>query len=513
MKVLLTGSTGFVGSAVARDMIRCNMKVIAAVRKLPVHSKLKLNDICYKEVGDIDKETEWSDALIGVETVVHCAGHTYVTKKDLNTQQICNKINVEGTFQLAKQAAEQKVKRFVYISSIKVNGEHTLPGQIIDETSTPNPQDFYAKSKFEAEKLLLNISTYTNMEIVIIRPPIIYGPGVKGNFAKILNLLKTGIPLPLGKTNNLRSLIGIENFVSVVLLCAERKRSPNAANQVFMVSDGEDISTTTLLRKISKAAGILSLLIPIPNYFIIAGASFLGKSTTTRRLLNNLQIDITKINNLLGWSPEISIDEQLLRMFEKENNCKFYSYINEILFRFFDIMFAGIGLFVLLPILIILYILGLFDTGSPLFKQERVGRYEKSFILVKFRSMHLDTSSAASHLISSKSVTNFGKILRFTKLDELPQLWNVLNGEMSLVGPRPGLFNQHELTKVRKKYNVFIVRPGITGLAQINGIDMSTPKLLAKTDAKMLKELNIINYFKLIILTIIGKGKRDSVRK
>lgn len=180
--------------------------------------------------------------------------------------------------------------------------------------------------------------------------------------------------------------------------------------------------------------------------------------------------------------------------------------------RVFDFLFSLLGLVCGFPVLLIIYVVGLFDTGSPLFFQERVGRNQKPFTLVKFRTMKLDTASVASHLASSASITQLGGFLRKTKLDELPQLWNVLKGEMSLVGPRPGLFNQAELTAERDKQNVFSVRPGITGLAQVNNIDMSTPKLLAETDRKMIDTLNITNYFKYILMTVTGSGSGDVVK-
>jgi len=180
--------------------------------------------------------------------------------------------------------------------------------------------------------------------------------------------------------------------------------------------------------------------------------------------------------------------------------------------RFLDLAFSFTGLLLGFPIFLILFIIGLFDTGSPIFKQERVGRYKKPFTLVKFRTMNVDTVSVASHLASSSSITKFGHFLRKTKLDELPQLWNVLKGEMSLVGPRPGLFNQDELTQERGERGVYNVRPGITGLAQVNEIDMSTPMLLAETDRKMIDELNLTSYFKYIFLTVAGKGSGDRVK-
>jgi O-antigen biosynthesis protein WbqP len=179
--------------------------------------------------------------------------------------------------------------------------------------------------------------------------------------------------------------------------------------------------------------------------------------------------------------------------------------------RILDIIFSLLGLVFGSPILLTIYIIGLFDTGSPVFKQERVGRDKKPFILIKFRTMSVDTASVASHLANTASITKIGGFLRKTKLDELPQLWNVLKGEMSLVGPRPGLFNQEELTKAREDEGVFLVRPGITGLAQVSDIDMSTPELLSKADAMMIREMSLANYFKFILQTVTGKGAGDRI--
>ena len=179
--------------------------------------------------------------------------------------------------------------------------------------------------------------------------------------------------------------------------------------------------------------------------------------------------------------------------------------------RVFDFFFSLLGLIFGFPVLLLLALIGLFDTGSPIFRQERIGQYKKPFTLVKFRTMRKDTASVASHLASADSITPFGHFLRRTKLDELPQLWNVLKGEMSLVGPRPCLFNQNELIKERDARLVFDVKPGITGLAQIKQIDMSTPSLLAYVDQEMIKTMSVSNYFRYIILTILGKGAGDRI--
>lgn len=181
--------------------------------------------------------------------------------------------------------------------------------------------------------------------------------------------------------------------------------------------------------------------------------------------------------------------------------------------RIYDILFSICGLILLSPILIVLVIIGYFDTGSPIFRQERVGKGRQPFRLMKFRSMHVNAPSVATHLANASSITPFGSFLRKSKLDELPQLWNVFIGDMSLVGPRPNLFNQVELIQERDARGVYSVRPGITGLAQINKIDMSTPQLLAETDAKMIQEMNTLGYFKYIFLTVFGKGFGDRIVK
>jgi len=181
--------------------------------------------------------------------------------------------------------------------------------------------------------------------------------------------------------------------------------------------------------------------------------------------------------------------------------------------RLFDVVFSFVGLLVSSPLLVLISIIGLFDTGSPIFMQERVGRDKKPFVLVKFRTMKVGTASVATHMASSTSITAFGRFLRRTKLDELPQLWNVLKGEMSLVGPRPCLYSQIELIEERDKRGVFAVRPGITGLAQINNIDMSTPELLSITDAQMLRDMSLVKYFVYIGQTILGGGQGDKVKQ
>jgi nucleoside-diphosphate-sugar epimerase len=516
---LLTGATGFVGQAVAQVLLQSGQPVVAAVRQLPA-KEAKASGASdatgvgpiWQVVGSIEGKTDWQVALQGVQIVVHCAACAHVIHEhEAYALAAYREVNLLGTLRLAHQAAAAGVRRFVFLSSIKVNGESTVPGQAFTEADVPAPQDAYGQSKAEAEQGLLALAAQTDMEVVIIRPPLVYGPDVKGNFAGMLKALQRGLPLPLGAVHNQRSLVALDNLVSLVLLCADRERSPQAANHVFVVADGQDVSTTTLLRKVAQAAGCPSCLLPVPLSLLRAGATLLAKRAVVNRLLGNLQVDATKARTLLGWRPVVTMEQQLAAIFAP-NMTHRMSLATRAVLRLLDVLLAGAGLLVLWPLLLVLYGLGLFDTGAPLLRQERVGRHQRAFVLFKFRTMRRDTAHVASHLASSAAITPLGAVLRRTKLDELPQLWNVLLGHMSLVGPRPSLFNQIDLTQARSAHGVFAARPGITGLAQVKGIDMSTPELLAQTDARMLRELSVRNYFKFIFLTVLGKGAGDGVK-
>ena len=505
--ILVTGATGFVGEAVVRALLAVGQPVVAAVRHVPSPSPLHNASPQLLAVGSINEQTQWQPALHGVHTVVHCAARAYVMQEyAVDALAAYREVNVAGTLHLAQQAATAGVQRFVFISSIRVSGEYTLPGQPFTEQSPLGPKDAYAQSKAEAEEALLALAAQSDMEVVIIRPPLVYGLGVKGNFASMAKAIQRGIPLPLGAVHNQRSLVALNNLVSLVLLCVDRTRSPQAANQVFVVADGEDVSTTTLLRKVARASGQPSGLLPLPAWLLRAGISLLGKRAVADRLLGNLQVDATKARTLLGWSPVVTMDEQLAAMFAKPVSN------SPPLLRVLDVVLSANGLLVLWPVLLLVFVGGWFESRSPLFTQKRMGRHQRPFVLFKFRTMRSDTASVATHLADASAITPFGRLLRRTKLDELPQLWNVLRGDMSLVGPRPCLFDQQELIAQRAALGVFNARPGITGLAQIQGIDMSTPELLAKTDAQMLASLTLRDYFCYIFLTVLGRGSGDRVR-
>lgn len=312
-KVLLTGATGFVGSSLLqRVSADARFAAVAAVRRLPVSLDVEQHAEAFA-VGDLAASTDWTAALVDVDIVIHAAARAHIMSDDaLDPLVEYRRVNVDGTMALARQAATAGVKRFVYISSIKVNGEQTELGSKFKANADPAPEDAYGMSKLEAENALLQLSTETGMELVIIRPPLVYGAGVKGNFATMAKLVAKGLPLPLGAIHNKRSLVALDNLVDLIITCIDH---PAAVNQIFLAGDGEDISTTQLLRGVAKAMGKPSRLIPIPASWLMMAATVLGKKAVAQRLLGSLQVDISKAQQLLSWTPPLSVAEGLRRCF------------------------------------------------------------------------------------------------------------------------------------------------------------------------------------------------------
>jgi UDP-N-acetyl-alpha-D-quinovosamine dehydrogenase len=259
---------------------------------------------------------DWSAALRGVNAVVHCAARVHLMNEtEPDTLAAFRKVNVDGTLNLAQQAARAGVSRFVFISSIKVNGESTMHGRAYTADDVPAPEDAYGISKTEAETGLRHLGKQAAMEITIIRPVLVYGPGVKANFLSMMRWVRSGVPLPLGcVTENLRSMVALDNLVDLILTCVDH---PKAANQTFLVSDGEDVSTVGLLRRMGTAMGCPVRLFPVPVWLLKLAARLLGRNGIAQRLCGSLQVDITKTRALLGWAPPVSMDEALRRVCER----------------------------------------------------------------------------------------------------------------------------------------------------------------------------------------------------
>ena len=310
-RVLVTGGQGFLGKALAAGALSKGFTVRVSSRQKLVASERRLE---FSQVGDLGPKTDWIAALQDVDAVVHCAGRAHVMK-DTAADPLAafRAVNFDGTLNLARQAIAAGVKRFVFISSIGVNGVQSVLGNPFSDTDKPNPHNAYSLSKWEAEQGLLRVAEGAGLEVVIIRPPLVYGPNAPGNFGSLVRWLRRGVPLPLGAINNLRSMVALDNLVDLILTCIDH---PAAANQTFLVSDGEDLSTTQLLQRLGRALGKPARLIPVPAMLLKAGAALVGKPAIAQRLCGSLQVDISKTQQLLGWTPPLSVDEGLKRAAE-----------------------------------------------------------------------------------------------------------------------------------------------------------------------------------------------------
>ena len=305
--ILVTGANGFVGNKLCQELIDKGHTVHAITRQpYKGTSSTEYRNFTINEIGS---DTQWSEALANVECIVHLAARVHVME-DSSTNPLAEyrETNTNGTMALARQALAAGVKRFVYISSIKVNGESTALNKPFTDKDDCNPDDPYGLSKYEAENQLFELAGSSRMEVVIIRPPLVYGPGVKANFLSMIRWVNKGVPLPLGAIYNKRSLVALDNLVSLIVVCTEHKA---AANEVFLVSDGQDLSLTQLLQAMAKALGKPSRLLPVPAFAIRLAAAFLGKRDISRRLLDSLQVDISKTKNLLNWQPPVSVEAAL----------------------------------------------------------------------------------------------------------------------------------------------------------------------------------------------------------
>ena len=299
MQVLVTGATGFIGRHVCQALLLDGHQVTAVARR-PDHPDVPPGASCHV-VPDIGPETEWGKALSGIDAVVHLAARVHVINEDLPDPlyEYC-RVNADGTACLAKAAAAAGVRRFVFVSTVKVMGERTS-GRPFVETDTPEPKDAYGLSKWAAEKALLEAAGQGLLEPVILRPPLVYGPGVGGNFLSLLKLCQKAPPLPLMTVNNRRSFLYVGNLVDAVLRCLNPDNK--AAGQTYFVRDGEDLSTPALIRHVARALGRPALLFPAPKSLIRLAGLLMGKSEAVRRMLDSLQIDDEKIRRQLGWTP------------------------------------------------------------------------------------------------------------------------------------------------------------------------------------------------------------------
>ncbi|MDK4719489.1 SDR family oxidoreductase [Rhizobium sp. CNPSo 3968] len=298
--ILVTGATGFVGQALCAELSR---------RRMDYRPVSRNSGPGFAAIGAIDGQTDWSEALAGIDTVMHLAARVHVMNESASDPLAAFRaVNVDATVNLARQAAGAGVKRFIFLSSIKVNGEGTSVGKPFRASDVPLPEDAYGRSKLEAEAALLAISAETGMEVVIIRPPLVYGPGVKANFASLMKWAARPFPWPFGAVRNRRSLVYVGNLVDFMLLCATHL---SVGNRVFLISDGDDLSIGQLISKLSLAAGRKAWMLPVPPSLLEGFAALLGRRAAAQRLLGSLQVDIGETRSVTGWSPPYSVEEGL----------------------------------------------------------------------------------------------------------------------------------------------------------------------------------------------------------
>lgn len=305
-KILVTGATGFIGKPLCAKLLADGFQVRAAVwleepdAGLPTGIEISLID-------SIGPDTDWAQALAGIDTIIHLAARVHVmAEKDTDPLSAYRRVNVAGTERLARLAAASGVKRMVFMSSVKVHGEESLTRYT--EQDTPAPLDPYGVSKFEAEESLKRIATETGLEVVFIRPPLVYGPGVKANYFKLMDIVARGLPLPFGSVNNARSMIYVGNLIDAVALCAKH---PQAAGKTYLVSDGEDVSTPDLIRRIAAALNSPERMFPFPSSLMRFAGRIMGKTAAIDRLLGSLVVDDGKIRKDLGWKPPFTMAEGL----------------------------------------------------------------------------------------------------------------------------------------------------------------------------------------------------------
>lgn len=509
-RVLVVGASGFVGQVVCRDLLRRGYAVRAAARKLDDLPEgvegMALPDLSESSI-------HWEPLLADVDHVVYLAARVHVMN-DTHPDPLAayRAINRDAALSLAEAAVRHRVRRFVYLSSIKVNGEAS--DRPLTEGDAPQPTDPYGVSKWEAEQALLSLGRTSELEVVVLRPPLVYGPGVKANFMALARAAGRGWPLPLGAVRNRRSLIYVENLADLIALTLEH---PAAPQQVFLVSDGEDLSTAELTRRLAEAQGSVARLPAVPVGLLRLAGKLTGRGAVVDRLLGSLQVSSEKARQRLGWMPPFPVWQALARTGASlagtdpagtprptrlSAGQRLYLGVRGPLER----VAAGLLLLLLGPLLLLIALLIRLDSPGPvLFFQERAGRRHRPFTIYKFRTMRQGTPHLSTEdMVKSgmNPVTPLGAMLRRTSLDELPQLLNVLRGEMSLIGPRPALMTQAPVLTLRQAAGVDVLAPGITGYAQVTGRDDLLDEEKVARDADYLRHLGFRMDLRIVGLTL-----------
>lgn len=510
--VLVVGANGFVGRALTSELARRDWQVRAAARQLPcLPHHVESFIVPDLTAADLD----WKQALSGVDAVVYLAARVHVMNDDHPDPLAAYRaVNTHAALTLARQAAEAGTKRMIYLSSVKVNGE--MSPRPLRESDPSQPADPYGVSKHEAEEALGHLARTTKLEVVIVRPPLVYGPGVKANFASLQRAARLRLPVPIGAVTARRSLVYLENLTDLLITVLDH---PQAAGQVFFVSDGEDLSPPELLRQLAAAYGHTLYLPRVPVFWLQILGRLVGRAGAVTRLTQPLQLDISKARELLAWTPPIPQWQALARTVlhhpPTENNPLVttsawkLSAAQHLYLQIRGIAEKVIALFLLIllsPLCLgVAILISLDSPGGALFVQERAGRRHVPFRMYKFRTMRADAPQLSTEDMQRSTlnpVTRIGSLLRRTSLDEIPQLVNVLLGHMSLIGPRPALLTQEDVLGLRAARGVDQLSPGVTGYAQVTGRDNLSTHDKVERDTVYLQHLGLRLDLKILAMTV-----------
>ncbi len=493
MNIHITGANGFVGQALVQLLMDNQFAVFPWVRR----TSGMANELIIPDFEDFESIFI---ALKKCDVFIHLAAKVHqIDNRGAEPHNDYNSVNSDLTLAIARAASDAGVRHFVFISSVKVNGESNDSPWV--ETDQPIPVDPYGYSKLDAENRLMTLSHKTGMMVTIIRPPLVYGPGVGANFLSLMNWLFWSLPVPFKLIENKRSLIFVGNLVSAIAktIVVQPKKS-----SVYFVSDDQDFSTQELGRLLSKYIGSIYLSLPISPRLLHIIGRFLGKEAQISRLLGSLQINSSSFRNEFHWLPPYSLEEGIamtanwFRHYQQERR-------QFLVKRFFDVALSLFAVTLLItPALLIALLVKLTSKGPVLYWSDRVGVNNRLFRMPKFRSMKTGAPAVATHILVNPDeyLTPIGRFLRQSSLDELPQLLSVLRGEMSLVGPRPALFNQHDLIALRTQHRIHLLLPGITGWAQINGRDDLALPMKVRYDREYLERKSFFFDSKVLIWTI-----------
>ncbi|WP_337192979.1 hybrid nucleoside-diphosphate sugar epimerase/sugar transferase [Deinococcus xianganensis] len=508
----MVGASGFVGRTLCQVLLDRGYEVVAAARS----ARHLPPGVRHHSLGDLTGDVDWRGALRGVTHVVYLAARVHVMN-DTHPDPLgaYRALNTDTPLALARAAAAAGVKRLVYLSSVKVNGEES--GRPLTEQDPPAPTDPYGVSKWEAEQALLHLGVTTGLDVTVLRPPLVYGPGVRANFLQLITAVQRGVPLPLAAVRNCRSMVYVGNLADAI---AFTLHSPVTAGKTFFVADGDDLSTPELIRGVAQALGRPPRLWPVPVWMLHAAGRLLRREGMVRRLTGSLQIDTRRLREA-GWVPPFTTQAGLAATVAAHANLapdwaplgdgrpwalkpRQRAYLR--VRRGLERPLAGALLLLLLPVLLLTaLIIRLSSPGPVLFTQLRAGRGHHPYTIFKFRTMRLNAPQLSTEDMRRQgisAVTPVGAFLRRTSLDELPQLLNVLRGEMSFVGPRPALMTQHPVLNGRAAAGVDQLPPGITGLAQVTGRDDLSDDEKVRRDATYLRHVDLLTDLLIIRATL-----------